>query len=94
VIDAVIRAVKEADTFINAPANFAEVSKIAQQFFRFDMPRGDEVLERALRIAVDTGAYRASIDRKALQAGLDLLLETRQIDKAAPVSELVLDRAP
>ena len=94
VIDAVIRAVKEADAFINVPANFPEVSRIAQQFFRFDMPRGDEVLERALRIAIDTGAYRAPIDRRALQAGLDLLLETRQIEKAAPVSELVLDRAP
>jgi ABC-type nitrate/sulfonate/bicarbonate transport system substrate-binding protein len=94
VIDAVIRAVKEADAFINTPANFAEVTKIAQQFFRFDMARGDEVLERALRLAIDTGAYRASIDRKALQSGLDLLLETKQIEKAAPVSELVLDRAP
>jgi hypothetical protein len=58
------------------------------------MARGDEVLERALRLAIDTGAYRASIDRKALQSGLDLLLETKQIEKAAPVSELVLDRAP
>jgi NitT/TauT family transport system substrate-binding protein len=94
VIDAVIRAVKEADAFINVPANFPEVSRIAQQFFRFDMPKGDEVLERALRIALDSGAYRAPIDRKAIQAGLDLLLETKQIDKAAPVAELVLDRAP
>ena len=94
VIDAVIRAVRQADAFINAPANFAEVSRIAQQFFRFDMPRGDEVLERALRIAIDTGAYRSTIDRKALQAGLDLMVETKQVDKAVPVSELVLDRAP
>jgi NitT/TauT family transport system substrate-binding protein len=94
VIDAVIRAVKEADAFINAPANFAEASRIAQQFFRFDMPKGDEVLERALRIAIDSGTYRAAIDRKAVQASLDLLLETKQIDKAAPLSELVLDRAP
>ncbi|MFN9776060.1 MAG: ABC transporter substrate-binding protein [Burkholderiales bacterium] len=94
VIDAVIRAVKEADAFINVPANFPEVSRIAQQFFKFDMPKGDEVLERALRIAIDSGTYKASIDRKAIQAGLDLLLETKQIDKAAPVSDLVLDRAP
>jgi NitT/TauT family transport system substrate-binding protein len=94
VIDAVIRAVKEADAFLNVPANFAEVSKIAQQFFRFDMAKGDEVLERALRVAIDSGAYRAAIDRKAIQSGLDLLLETKQIEKAVPVSELVLDRAP
>jgi NitT/TauT family transport system substrate-binding protein len=94
VIDAVIRAVKEADAFINLPANNAEVSRIAQQFFRFDMPKGDEVLERALRVAIDSGTYRSSIDRKAIQASLDLLLETKQIEKAAPLSELLLDRAP
>jgi NitT/TauT family transport system substrate-binding protein len=94
VIDAVIRAVKEADAFVNAPANFPEVMKIAQQFFRFDMPKGDEVLERAMRIAIDADTYRAKIDRKAIQTGLDLLLETKQIEKAMPLSELILDRAP
>lgn len=94
VIDAVIRAVKEADAFINVPANFAEVSKIAQQFFRFDMPKGDEVLERALKVALEGDTYRATISRKAVQANLDVLLDTKQIEKAVPVSEIVLDRAP
>lgn len=94
VIDAVIRAVKEADAFINVPANFPEVSRIAQQFFKFDMPKGDEVLERALRLAIDADTYRASINRKAIQAGLDVLIETKQIEKAVPVSDIVLDRAP
>jgi hypothetical protein len=94
VIDAVIRAVKDADAFINVPANFEEVTKITQQFFKFDMPRGDEVLTTALKIAIDSGTYRATINRKAIQANLDLLLETKQIEKAAPVSDLVLDRAP
>jgi NitT/TauT family transport system substrate-binding protein len=94
VIDAVIRAVKDADAFINVPANFEAVTKITQQFFRFDMPRGDEVLTTALKIAIDSGTYRAAINRKAIQANLDLLLETKQIEKAAAVSDLVLDRAP
>ena len=94
VIDAVIRAVKEADAFINVPANFDEVTKITQQFFKFDMPKGDEVLTTALKIAIDSGTYRATINRKAIQANLDLLLETKQIEKAAPVSDLVLERAP
>ena len=38
--------------------------------------------------------YRAAINRKSIQAGLDTLLETKQIEKAVPVSEIVLDRAP
>ena len=33
VIDAVIRARKDADAFINNPANFDEAVKIANQFF-------------------------------------------------------------
>ena len=33
VIEAVIKAVKDADAFINAPANFEEVVKIAESFF-------------------------------------------------------------
>ncbi len=94
VIDAVIRAVKDADAFINTPANFAEVSRIAQQFFKFDMPKGDEVFERALKVALEADTYRAAINRKSIQAGPDTLLETKQIEKAVPVSEIVLDRAP
>ena len=94
VIDAVIRAVKEADAFINTPANFPEVSRIAQQFFRFDMPKGDEVLERALKVALEGDTYRAAINRKSIQANLDVLLETKQIEKAVAVSDIVLDRAP
>ena len=94
VIDAVIKAIKDADAFINVPANFDEVSKIAQQFFKFDMPKGDEILTLALRNAIDTGTYRAAINRKAIQAGLDTLIATKQIEKAVAVSDIVLDRAP
>jgi NitT/TauT family transport system substrate-binding protein len=94
VIDAVIKAIKDADAFINVPANFDEVSKIAQQFFKFDMPKGDEVLNTALRNAIDTNSYRAPINRKAIQAGLDALIATKQIEKAVAVSDIVLDRAP
>lgn len=94
VIDAVIRAMREADAFINDPKNFDETLKIAQQYFRFDMPKGDEVLATAMKIANDTNTYRAGIDRKAIQKNLDLLLETKQIEKATPIQDLILDRAP
>jgi ABC-type nitrate/sulfonate/bicarbonate transport system substrate-binding protein len=94
VIEAVIKAIRDADTFINNPANFDEVVKIAESYFKFEMPRGDEVLRTALRIANDANAYRAAINRTAIKAGLDFLVETRQIEKAPPVSEFVLDKAP
>ena len=94
VIEAVIKAVKEADTFINTPANFNEVMKICEQFFKFDMPKGDEVLRAAMRLAVDSKNYSAAIDRKAIQSGLDLLVATKQVEKAVGVSEIVYDKAP
>lgn len=94
VIDAVIKAVKDSDAFINNPANFDEVSKIAQQYFKFDMPKGDEVLTLALRNAISANNYRAAINRKSIQAGMDLLLATKLIEKAVPLSELIYEKAP
>ena len=46
-LEALIKAFKDADAFINNPANFDEVVKIADSYFRFDMPKGDEVLRRS-----------------------------------------------
>ena len=94
VIEAVIKAIRDADTFINNPVNFEEVVKIAESYFKFEMPKGDEVLRTALRIANDANAYRAAINRNAIKAGLDFLVETKQIEKAPPVSEIVFDKAP
>jgi NitT/TauT family transport system substrate-binding protein len=94
VIEAVIKAVKDADGFINEPANFAELARIAEKFFKFDMPKGDEVLRAALRIANNARTYSASINRSAVKAGLDFLVEAKQLDKAPAVSEIVYEKAP
>jgi len=94
VIDAVINAVKEADAFINNPANFAETLKIAEQYVKFDMPKGDEILAANMRAAIASNNYRAAIDRKSVQATLDLLIATKLIEKAVPLSELIYDKAP
>lgn len=94
VIEAVIKAIRDADTFINTPANFDETVKIAESYFKFEMPKGDEVLRTALRIANEANTYRAAINRNAVKAGLDFLVETKQIDRAPPVAEFVHDKAP
>lgn len=94
VIDAVIKASKDADAFINNPDNFAEVLKITQQHFKFDMPKGDEVLSTSLQTLIANNSYRAAINRTAVQNELDLMLATRLIEKAAPLSDLIYDKAP
>lgn len=94
VIEAVVKAMRDADAFINNPANFDETVKIAETYFKFDMPKGDEVLRASLRIANEANTYRAAINRNAVKAGLDFLVETKQIDKVPPVSDIVHDKAP
>jgi NitT/TauT family transport system substrate-binding protein len=94
VVDAVVRAMKDADAFINNPANFDEVVKIAETYFKFEMPKGDEVLRLSLRLAIDAKTYVAAINRNAVRAGLDFMVETKQVEKAPPVTEFVHDKAP
>lgn len=94
VIEAVIKALKEADAFINAPANFEEALKICQQYFKFDMPKGDEILANIIKGAIDYKAYVAAINRKAVQADIDLYVALKFIDKAPPLSEFIYDKAP
>ena len=94
VIDAVIRALKDADAFINNPANFDEAVKIANQFFKFDMPKGDDILRTSLHKAINAGAYRVAINRKAMQAGQDLLVATKQLEKAVPLADMLHDKLP
>ena len=94
VIEAVIKATKDAEAFINVPGNFDEVAKISQQYFKLDMPRGDEILNTALRNAINTNSYRAAIKRDSVQSALNMLLATKQIEKAAPLSDLIYDKAP
>lgn len=94
VIDAVIKAFKEADAFINNPANFDEAFKIGLTYFKFDMPKGDEILSQVLRAAITSKAYVAPISRKAIQAELDLLMAVKMIDKMPLVSDLIYDKAP
>ncbi len=94
VVEGVMRAMKDADAFINNPANFDEVVRIAETYFKFEMPKGDEVLKLALRLAIDAKTYVAPINRNAVKAGLDFMVETKQIDKAPPVSDFIHDKAP
>lgn len=94
VIDAVVRALKEADSFVNNPANFDEVNKVVQGYFKLEMPRGDEVMRHSLKLAIDAGAYKASVDRKALQHGLDLLVATKQLERTLPLAELLHPKLP
>lgn len=94
VVEAFIKSVKEADAFINNPANFAEVLAITGKYFKLEMPQGDAILAANLKRYIATGNYRAAIDRKSVQANLDMTLTTKQVEKIMPLSDLIYDKAP
>lgn len=94
VIEAVINAAKDADAFINNPANFKEVEGIASSYFKFGMANGNEVMETVLKRFIEQKAYVAGINRNAVKSTVDYLLETKEINSKVAVSQLVDDRAP
>jgi len=94
VVEAIIRVFKEADAFVNNPANFEELMQITRKYYKLEIPKGDEVIRQTLKVAIDSRNYVAHLDRKALQAALDFLLETKMVDKVPPLSEFVFAGAP
>jgi NitT/TauT family transport system substrate-binding protein len=93
-VEAIISVFKEADAFINNPANFEEVIQITRKYFRLEVPRGDEIIRYSIKLAIDSKNYVARLDRKALQAQLDFMLETKMVDKLPPLSSFVMANAP
>jgi NitT/TauT family transport system substrate-binding protein len=91
-VEALVNAMKDAEAFIQEPKNYDEAFKIATSYFKFDMPKGDEVMGEALKIAIP--AYKASISRPALKAIADYLHATKQIETPFDSTRLVWDKAP
>ncbi|MGJ8498482.1 hypothetical protein, partial [Glaesserella parasuis] len=65
VVDALIAAGRDAAGFLQDPKNFDETLRIAQSYFRFDIPRGDEVMAESLRAGIPS--YRVEVSRPALK---------------------------
>lgn len=92
VVEALIAAAKDADAFLQDPKNYTEALGIAQSYFKFDMARGDEVMDAALRHTIS--GYKATISRPALKAIADKMLVTKQIDAPFDTTRLLFEKAP
>jgi len=90
--DALIAAAKDAEVFLQDPANFSEALRIAKSYFEFKMPKGDEVMEVSLKAAIP--AYKAGVSRAALQQIAANMLATNQIPAPFDISKIVYDKAP
>ncbi len=94
VVQALIKAAREANKFINDPANFEEVVKISESFFQFQGPDGDKLTRALLQRQIKTGGHNEHVSRTALKSTIDYMVKTGQADRAIDVSELVDSRAP
>ncbi len=92
VVDGLIAAAKEAEAFIQNPANFAEALSIAKIYFEFKMPAGDAIMEASLRGAIP--AYKAGISRDAIKQIAANMLAMKQIAEPFDTSKIVYDKAP
>ena len=85
-----IAAMKDAEAFIQNPANYAAVNKVAQDTFKIDIPKGSEVVTAVLKTSLP--AYRFEMDPKAVQAAADYLLKSKQLEKAVDTSKFIYVR--
>lgn len=90
VVAGFIAAMKDAEAFIQNPANQEAVLKVAQDSFKIDIPKGPEVVATVLKTSLT--AYRFAMDPKAVQAAADYLLANKQLDKAVDTSRLLHGR--
>ena len=94
VIDAVTKAFKDADYFINNPNNYDEVIRITKKYYRIDTPNGDDVIKHIIKIAIDSKTFTAPLNRKAMQGYLDFMIETKMVDKAPALNLFITPDAP
>jgi NitT/TauT family transport system substrate-binding protein len=92
VVDALIAAAKDAEIFLQDTANAEEALRIAKSFFRFDLPKGDEIMEVSFRRTLPT--LRAPISRSALRQIADNMLAMKLIDAPFDTTRLVHAKAP
>lgn len=89
-LEAYGKAMREAETFAQNPANAVAVLKIAQDSFKVTIPDGDRAVEIALKNSLP--GYRFPVDAKALQHVSEYNFRNGQIDKVVDTSKLLQSR--
>ena len=87
VVKGLERALREAETMAQNPANFAAMLKIADETFKITAPGGDKVLEVSLRNNLKS--FKFDVDPKALQHIAEYMHRGGQIDKLVDTSKLI-----
>jgi NitT/TauT family transport system substrate-binding protein len=86
-LDALGGALREAEAYIQVPANYPAVFKIAQDTGKINAPGGEQILDFALRNGI--GSYRFALDPAALQHAAEYLHRSGQVDKVVDTARLL-----
>lgn len=80
-------AMRDAETFMQNPANYDAVLKVSMDTFKIDVPKGAEVVSDVLKRSLF--AYKYSVDPKIIQANIDYLVATKQLEKPVDAGRLI-----
>ncbi len=93
VVDAIIAAAKDAQSWVRDPINLDALFAIYKPLIKIgDKPNSDDILREWLRSIVTV--YDVHIDRAAAQRIVDFNVDTRQISKPAPLDSFIYAKAP
>jgi NitT/TauT family transport system substrate-binding protein len=85
-LDGFALAMKESESWVQNPANFPAVLKVAIDSFKINAPGGDQILEISLRNSIPSFSY--VLEPRALQHIAEYMHRTGQIDKVIDTSKL------
>jgi NitT/TauT family transport system substrate-binding protein len=92
VIEALTKAARDAEAFLQNSSNFEEATNIMLASFRLEMPQGNEIMVRSLRYMLP--GFKAAISRPAVKAITDYMFTTHQLEAPFDPTRLVLPGAP
>ena len=91
-VDAIVKAMTDAQNFVQDPKNFDEVKAISMKFFKLKMPQGEEITAASLNGKL--GGYRVGITRSAVKATVDMMLYQKVIREPVTAEKLLYEKAP
>ena len=88
VVEAVRAAAKDAEAWLQDPANFDELVAIVRQDFEIQLERGDEILEQAVRNALP--GYKTGFDPEGVKGAAQFAATLKMADRVVGYDEMVL----
>lgn len=78
-VDAFVKALRDAERFATDPANAVELAQITANYYRIEMPNGDQMIKSSLQRL--SPSLVVEVKKAAVQAAADYLVQTRQLEK-------------